>query len=149
MQIINSETSTELAKASEELFKNLLDTALSGRHTDFEFLKSFAELRVMQTTRRGLKKIIILFNSLADELYNTYCKEVLLGTNTLDMLYVMSQYRKCAQFYQEELHTAEEMVEEYWCFVRAGHWLDQFLFFKPRECWDMWDFRKRDIDGTK
>ena len=94
-------------------------------------------------------RIIILFESLADELYSAYCKEVLLGTNSVDMLYVVSQYHKCAEFFQDELHIAEEMIEEYWCYVRSGHWLDQFLFFKQRDCWDLWDFRKRDTNGTK
>ena len=40
------------------------------------------------------------------------------------------------------------MTDEYWTYIQAGHFIDQFILLRDREAWDMWDFRKRDNYGT-
>ena len=148
MQIEFKDTNSATADEREELFKSLVTSALSGKHTNFELIKNITEWQVIRESKRGLKKVIELFENLAVEVYNEYCKTVRQGKQDFTMIYAVAQYQYCAEFYKDELKTTVSMTDEYWTYIQAGHFIDQFILLKDREAWDLWDFRKRDDYGT-
>jgi hypothetical protein len=148
MQIDLKDVNEVATDEKEELFKSLVATALSGKHTDFELLKNITEWQVIRESKRGLRKVIELFENLAAAVYDEYCELVLKGKQDFNMIYAVTQYRYCAEFYKEELNTTISMTDEYWTYIQAGHFIDQFILLRDREAWDMWDFRKRDNYGT-
>lgn len=125
----------------EELFKALTEKALANEHTEFEYIKSTAEWIIIKKTRKGLNKIIELYNQVSWSAYNAYCKQVLLGTQDFGLLYALRQYLECEQFYKKELETVKDMLAEYDAYLSKGHFLEQFLWNQERESWHCWDHR--------
>ena len=100
-----------------------------------------AEWLIIKKTRKGLNKIIELYNQVSWSAYNAYCKQVLLGTQDFGLLYALRQYLECEQFYKKELETVKDMLAEYNAYLDKGHFLEQFLWGQERESWHCWDHR--------
>ena len=131
------------AEEQQELFKALVTKALEEKvHTQPEFIKNTSEWWTARACKAGLYKVITLFDTLATALYKAYCKAVLKGTADFNMLFVYRQYLECKHFYEEELALIQDMLEEYWVYVFSGHFCEQFLFFRERESWHLWDHRE-------
>ena len=138
-------TCNQSAEEQEELFKALVETAQAKQHTNFEYIRNVSEWRLMLASRTGLTKVIELFDTVSKSLMREYCKQVRKGVDNFDMLCAYHRYRACKTFYEIELKTAKDMNKEYWAYVDAGHFLDQFLFGRQRASEDLYDFRKRGI----
>lgn len=139
------DTYESTAGEQEQLFKELVAKALESRdHANFEYIKNISEFFAVRKCYKALKKIVKVFESIAESLYKNYCLQVIDGEQDFNLLFVYTQYKLCIQFYAQELRTAEDMLDEYDTYVGKGHFLDQWLLFKTRECWDLWDHRKED-----
>ena len=77
MQIDLKDVNEAATDEKEELFKSLVATALSGKHTDFELLKNITEWQVIRESKRGLRKVIEQFEKLGAAVYDEYCELVL------------------------------------------------------------------------
>lgn len=129
----------------EQLFKELVTRALENKeHTNFEYIKNAAEFFAVRKCCKALKKVLKVFESIANSLYENYCQQVTKSEQDFNLLFVYTQYKLCIQFYSKELDIALDMLDEYDAYVGKGHFLDQFLFFKSREGWELWDHRKGD-----
>ena len=133
---------TEARDYTEQLMKELCTTALAGKHNSFEYIKSVREWYVAHKAKTGLRKIVEIFDEACHKSFNAYCKAVEKGEADFSLLYQFTQFRACRDFYEQELQTIKDMLNEYWTYVDSGNWLNQFLFFKTREFWELHDFRK-------
>lgn len=141
MNFLFEDTKQQTAEEQEELFKALTEKALHNEHNKFEFIKTITEVRIMIATKHGLYKILNLYNLIIKNLYKEYCKQVLLGTADFNLLYALRQYKECKVFYETELKTVQDMLGEYEAYISRGHFLDQWLFGRTRESWQLWDHR--------
>ena len=133
----------EPLSAQETLFKSLIEKAIVHKDkTPFEYLKSAAGLFAALQYKRGIAKIIRVFDLVATATYKKYCKQVRLGIADFSILYAYVQYLECKRFYEGELKTISSMIEEYWAYCFAGHFLEQWLLFRHREKWHLWDHRE-------
>jgi hypothetical protein len=134
----------------EKLFRDLIAKAIEGgEHSKFEYLTCTAEWWVAKACQRSLRKVIDFFDIVAAKLYVQYCVSVKKGTADFNMLYTYTQYKACQKFYTEELAIIEDMLDEYWAYVGAGHFIDQWILFRAREYYEFYDFRKAMFNGPK
>ncbi len=139
------DTYESTSEEQEQLFKELVTKALENRDpANFEYIKNISEFFAVRKCYKALKKVIKVFNSIADSLYKNYCQLVSVGEQDFNLLFVYTQYKMCVDFYTRELEVAEDMLDEYDTYVGKGHMLDQLVFFKIRECWELWDHRKEE-----
>jgi hypothetical protein len=131
------------AEEQEQLFKELVTKALENKeHAKFEYIKNITEFFVVRKCCKALRKVIKVFQSIADSLYKNYCQQVGEDQQDFNLLFVYTQYKLCIQYYTKELEIALDMLDEYDVYVGKGHFLDQVLFFKTREYCELWDHRK-------
>ena len=135
----------------EELFMELMTRALEKKeHTPFEYIKNLNVLFAAFALRRGLSKIVELFDRISKATYEEYCKQIRTNNQAdFDVLRASAQYRMCWRFYVEELRIVKEMLSEYWAYINEGHFIEQVILGRDREYYDMWDHRKADKNGTK
>lgn len=147
MKFIFEDTQDRTQEEQEELYELLTEKALSKDHTSFEYIKNTTEFSVMRQAVSGLESVIKLYECICEELYKAYCDQVLTGSTDFNMLYILRQNQECKTFYKKELEIAQDMIDEYWAYVWSGHFLDQWLLFRNRESWHLWDHRKDNSFG--
>ncbi len=132
----------------EELFKALTERALVGTHSSWEWVRTLAECCVLYQAKRGLLKIVELYENVSAAVYREYCSQVLAGTAEFEMILAVKQFQVCKEFYIKEADLIKDMLDEYDAYVGSGHFLDQVVFGKTRETWHLWDHRKEDAFGN-
>ena len=123
----------------KEYFSELVNKALEGKHSDFEFIKNIYMLKTARLYRRGLKKVIKVFKALIKGLIKAYSKGILNETDKLDMIMAIKQFEVCLNYYKKEHAIAKDMLTEYREYVLHGHILKQLVFLSDRpeeECID-------------
>ena len=133
-------------KTQEKFFTDLVERALKGKQSVFEFIRSWPERRSLKTYQLGIDAIIKIFSNLCDETYKTYISHVKTGTQDLQTLLALKQFRQCREFYKKERDIVLDMVDEYWTYILSGHILDT-LFGTYRTVEDLWDHRERRGNG--
>jgi uncharacterized protein YktA (UPF0223 family) len=133
----------------ERLFKELIVKALdSGEQSKFEFIKNYSEYRAVKICQSSLKKVIKMFDRIAKAIHSEYNELVLCGKDDFNLLCVFRQYLEVKRYYEQELATANDMLDEYDNYTWSGHLVDQYLLFKTRPDTDLVDTRKKK-HGTK
>jgi len=125
--------------SSEELFKSLIDRALTQKNSNFEFIRNTDMLRAARLYKSGIKKVSKMFNNLVKELIAKHANQVRHGTATVETLLAILQFENCRDFYKKEIAIAKDMLSEYRTYVFSGHIFDQFVcgFTRPdNECVD-------------
>jgi hypothetical protein len=140
-------TVNQSVEEQEELFKALTEKALSDAHTAWEFINNPIECGVIKKTKKGLFKIIELYENICASLYLEYCKQVKTNEQDFGVLVALKQYQHCKTFYEEELLTVTDMLAEYAAYVCSGHFIDQFICGLNRESWHRWDHREGGPSG--
>ena len=123
----------------KEYFSELVNKALEGKHSDFEFIKNISMLKTARLYRRGVKKVIKVFKALIKGLIKAYSKGILNETDRLDMILALKQFEVCLNYYKKEHAIAKDMLAEYREYVLHGHILKQLVFLSDRpeeECID-------------
>ena len=109
---------------NETMFKLLVDQAMHGEHSKFEFIKNLEELHVVNIYIRGTSKIVKAFKQLRKTLLKAYIAE---DSNNVETIMAIKQFKRCMDYYEKELRTAKSMRAEYKEYVLAGHFLDTIL----------------------
>ena len=86
-------------KTQEKFFTDLVERALKGKQSVFEFIRSWPERRSLKTYQLGIDAIIKIFSNLCDETYKIYISHVKTGTQDLQTLLALKQFRQCREFY--------------------------------------------------
>lgn len=133
-------------KTGEEFFTTLVDRALTGKQSDFEFIRSLQERFAVKTYRFGVEAVIKIFRNLYDSTYKTYVSQVKSGNQDLQTLLALKQFRQCLKFYEKERDIARDMIDEYWEYILSWHIIDTLIGnYRPLE--DLWDHRGKKPDG--
>ena len=125
-------------KTTDELFQDLILKALEGKQSDFEFIRTYDGLQVAKLYKRGVKRVVKVFNSLKKSLLHDYLHQVMTDEQSIESLMAIKQFEKCAQFYKNEFKVAKDMISEFKTYVFSGHILQTILGgTRPdRECVD-------------
>lgn len=133
-------------KTQEKFFTDLVERALKGKQSDFEFLRSWDERKSLRTYELGIEAVVKVFSKLCDETYKIYVSQIKQGVQDLQTLLALKQFRQCRDYYNKELEVIADIVDEYWTYILSGHILDT-LFGQYRTVEQLWDYRERRGNG--
>ena len=122
---------------TKELLLNLIENARAGEHTKFEQLRYFDDYISTRMACKATKKVILVLEESADNLFNTYCKLVSKQQADVNMLLAYKQIQQAVNFYQEEVNIVEDILEDYENYLRDGNFLKAFLFGEERDIWNI------------
>lgn len=77
----------------------------------------------------------------ADKVFKRHCKAVTAGNSDVLTMIAYCTVKNVLRFYEEELNTITEMIDEYECYLARGNWLD-FVFNLQRPIDKLWDHRR-------
>ena len=131
---------TSSAKTEEQFFTDLVERAVKGKQSDFEFIRSWQERTSVKTYQIGIAAIIRIFTNLYSSTYKTYVSQVAQGMQDLETLLALKQFKQCLVFYEREHEITREMIDEYWEYIWNWHIIDTLIGnYRTEE--DLWDHR--------
>jgi hypothetical protein len=100
----------------------------------------------VKTYQVGVAAIIRIFDNLCDSTYKTYLTQIQTGSQDLQTILALKQFKQCLVFYKREYEIAAEMVEEYWEYIWNWHIIDTLIGnYRAEE--DLWDHRGNNPNG--
>ena len=119
----------------------LVDRAMNGTHTEWEFIKTYDEMITALTAISATSKVIKGFKKSTRALYKEYIKLVKKNSSNLDLVLSLRELTRTINFYKEELNILDDMLDEFRVYARAGHMLE-IVTGDIRKVEDLYDFRK-------
>ena len=132
---------TELSE-DEKFFEAVMKKALSGKHSDFEFIRTYEACKTARLYKISVKRLSKVFNNLYKELMKTYAKDIMTDEQKLEMLMSMKQFKICHDYFEKEREIAKDMLSEYYAYLTSGHIFDQLIMNGIRSDDDCVDYRK-------
>ena len=132
---------TELTE-DEKFFEAIVKKALSGKHSDFEFIRTYETCKVARYYKIGVKRVYKTFKTLYKKSMKTYAKDILTDEQKLEMLMSIKQFEICYRYYEKECEIAKDMLDEYYTYLTNGHMFDQLIMNGVRPDDDCVDYRK-------
>jgi hypothetical protein len=133
-------------KTEEKFFTDLVERALNGKQSDFEFIRCWQERNAVKAYQFGLAAVVKVFTNLSEKLYQIYVTQVREGKQDLETLIALKKFRQCREFYERELEIAKDMLSEYYEYIWDWHIIDTLVGnYRLEE--DLWDRRKGNQNG--
>ena len=126
----------------EKFFEAVMKKALSGKHSDFEFIRTYEDCKTARLYKISVKRLSKVFKNLYKELMKTYAKDIMTDEQKLEMLMSMKQFEVCYDYYKKEYELAKDMLDEYYAYLTSGHMFDQLVMNGVRSDDDCVDYRK-------
>ena len=133
-------------QTEEKFFTELVEQAIKGKHSDFEFIRSWQERTAVKTYLFGVAAVIRVFKNLCNATYKTYLSQIATGTQDLQTILALKQFKQCLAFYEREFEIARDMIREYWEYIWNWHVIDTLVGnYRAEE--DLWDNRGKKPNG--
>ena len=132
----------EFSEDPKEIFGELVKKALRGKHSDFEFIRTYEMCKVARYYKISVKKVSKVFKTLYKKLMKTYAKDIMTDEQKLEMLMSMKQFEIGYDYYKKEYELAKDMLDEYYAYLTSGHIFDQLITNGIRSDDDCVDYRK-------
>ena len=132
---------TELSE-DEKFFEAVMKKALSGKHSDFEFIRTYEACETARLYKTSVKRLSKVFKNLYKELMKNYAKDIMTDEQKLEMLMSMKQFKICHDYFEKEHEIAKDMLSEYHAYLTSGHIFDQLIMNGVRSDDDCVDYRK-------
>ena len=133
---------TELTEDDEKFFEAVVKKALSGKQSDFEFIRTYEMCKVARYYKISVKRVSKVFKTMYKKLMKTYAKDIMTDEQKLEMLMSMKQFEICYDYYKKEYELAKDMLDEYHAYLTSGHIFDQLVMNGVRSDDDCVDYRK-------
>ena len=132
----------EFSEDPKEIFGELVKKALSGKQSDFEFIRTYEACKTARLYKSSVKRLSKVFKNLYKKLMKTYAKDILTDEQKLEMLMSMKQFKICYNYFKKECEIAKDMLSEYRAYLSSGHIFDQLVLNGVRPDDDCVDYRK-------
>ena len=132
----------EFSEDPKKVFEELVKKALEGKHSDFEFIRTYETCKVARYYKIGVKRVYKTFKTLYKKLMKIYAKDIMADEQKLEMLMSMKQFEICYRYYEKECEIAKDMLDEYYAYLTNGHMFDQLVMNGVRSDDDCVDYRK-------
>lgn len=132
----------ELMEDQEKFFKAVVKKALSGKHSDFEFIRTYEACKTARLYKISVKRLSKVFKNLYKKLVKSYAKDIMTDEQKLEMLMSMKQFKICYDYYKKEYELAKDMLSEYHAYLDNWHIFDQLVMNGVRSDDDCVDYRK-------
>ena len=132
----------EFSEDPKEIFGELVKKALRGKHSDFEFIRTYETCKVARYYKISVKRVSKVFKTLYKKLMKTYAEDIMADEQKLEMLMSMKQFEICYNYFKKECAIAKDMLSEYHAYLTSGHIFDQLVMNGVRSDNDCVDYRK-------
>ena len=132
---------TELTE-DEKFFEAVVKKALSGKHSDFEFIRTYEACETARLYKISVKRLSKVFKNLYKKSMKTYAKDIMTDEQKLETLMSMKQFKICHDYFEKEREIAKDMLSEYHAYLTSGHIFDQLVMNGVRSDDDCVDYRK-------
>ena len=132
----------ESMEDQEKFFEAVVKKALSGKHSGFEFIRTYEACETARLYKISVKRLSKVFKNLYKELMKTYAKDIMTDEQKLEMLMSMKQFEICYNYYKKEYELAKDMLSEYRAYLSSGHIFDQLVLNDIRPDDDCVDYRE-------
>ena len=132
----------EVSEDPKEIFNELVNKALKGKQSDFEFIRTYEMCKVARYYKINVKRVSKTFKILYKKLMKTYTKDILTDEQQLEMLMSMMQFKICYDYYKKEYEIAKDMLSEYRAYLSSGHIFDQLVLNSVRSDDECVDYRE-------
>lgn len=132
---------TELTE-DEKFFEAIVKKALSGKHSDFEFIRTYEACETARLYKISVKRLSKVFKNLYKKSMKTYAKDIMTDEQKLETLMSMKQFKICHDYFEKECEIAKDMLDEYYAYLTSGHIFDQLVMNGVRSDDDCVDYRK-------
>lgn len=125
----------------QQMLTTIIEHAQTKPHVTFKLLTNWSDYKYYQGKRKYLKLLLRALDSGGERLFKNYCKDVVIGKNSVTKLIAFNQLQQVRKYYEIDLHTVTDMVWEYEAYLLEGNYLWASLgSIRSEE--DMRDFRK-------
>ena len=132
----------EFSEDPKKVFEELVKKALEGKHSDFEFIRTYETCKVARYYKIGVKRVYKTFKTLYKKLMKTYAKDIMTDEQKLEVLMSMKHFKICCDYYKKEYEIAKDMRSEYRAYLSSGHIFDQLVLNDIRSDDDCVDYRE-------
>lgn len=113
---------------SKQLLLDIINKAQEGVHLPFRQIVAWGEFRFVELQAKSTKLVIRTLKASAKNLFKEYCKDVIDGTSEINKLLAYSELCDIIAFYEEELNTLKQMLDEYDEYLGDwGNFINAFL----------------------
>lgn len=137
----HSELEALLSSDSVSMTAKIIDLALTGKHKDFEYIKSMSELSVAKLVRQANGKLSSGFYRAVSAAEKDYLKKLHQGIFDMTLLTNIRTFKICANFYATEYNLLTDSISEFTYYLLSGHLIDIGVLHKERVEEDLHDFR--------
>lgn len=116
-----------------EQIQDLIDTALSNKHTNVERINNMNEYFAASTLNRGLYKLARSFAVSAKDAYKEYLYNL---KNRIDNVQLLLDYRvlkQCEEFYYEEQANVCSSINEYKAYLASSNFIKSLFGYDRRD----------------
>lgn len=71
----------------------------------------------MKTYQSGTAAVIKIFTNLYKSTYKIYISQITAGTQDLQTILALKQFKQCLAFYEKEYKIVSDMLDEYWEYI--------------------------------
>lgn len=130
-------------KETQQLILKFIEYAQESKPSEFRLIVSWKEYRYFIGKCRSYKLLLKGLKKSSKRLLRRYHNSVLDGTSNFNTLLAYQRLVSTIIFYEKELATTKDMIDEYVTYLYDGNWFWSFIGFRRHDK-DMIDFRKRD-----
>lgn len=123
----------------EMVDKLFMQKANEGKNLKFEYIEHLGEYFMLNRYKKALKKIVQNYVNAYWERYDKYCKLVLTYSNKdldLDMLLTIKACENCVDYYNVDIETLDNMLQEFRAYIFNGHFTSTILNNETRSISD-------------
>lgn len=98
---------------TELLVQDIINKAMEGEPLPFRPILYWGEFRFYRKLSVSTKLVIKTLKTSANELFKSYCKDVIAGISDVTKMLAYSQLLDMTAFYENDLNTIQQMLDDY------------------------------------
>jgi hypothetical protein len=119
----------------KQLVLDILEQAYENNFIEFKYIRSWEEFQYYRRLKISTKLIIKTLKASSNKLFKKYCKAVILGISAVKHLLAYKQLLDIQAFYEKDLNTIQQMLDDYAEYLGQGNFWYSFLG-GYRSTWD-------------
>ena len=131
----------DIMKTNEDFVADLISNAEQAKHQQFRFITCWEAYKYYRKLRWSHILLVKGLKESTNKIFKKHCKAVRAGNSDILTMIAYCTVKNVLSFYEEELNTITDMLDEYECYLLRGNWLD-FVFDLPRPFEKLWDHRR-------
>lgn len=128
----------------QKLLLQIIEHAQEAKLSEFRLITDLADYRYYKGKYKSYKYLVKGLNKSAERCFKKYCNAVTSGVSNLTTLLAYQRLVQTSEFYQKELNTFADMLDEYDTYLFSGNLIWTYVLGCPRTEDQMRDYRKKD-----